>query len=163
MREEDFISRLIEETCKDEKEEELPAKVSELSDYFEKKVNQVEFLSLEKYLAQQDLQDFLLSFNDQNSCYRLTDGGTILDFPSNWSVFENVKLKTVQLISTESDSDYLCDIFNEIFNGCEGFVLLNESGKCRIVLFKDNKFLEHYEWLLNYFSKKELEIQKQAA
>lgn len=163
MREEDFITKLIEETCKEDAEETLPTKVSELSDYFEKKVNQVEFLSLEKYLVQQDLQDFSLNFDGKTRCYRLIDGGTVLDFPSNWSIFENVGLKAVQLISNETDNDHLCDIFNEVFNGCEGFVLLNESGKCRIVLFKDSRFIEHYEWILSYFSKKELEIQKQAA
>jgi hypothetical protein len=163
MKEEDFITKLIEETCKDEKEDEAPAKVSELSDYFEKRVNQVEFLSLEKYLAQQDLQDFSLAFISNTKCFRLQDGKTTLDFPSNWSVFENVNVKAVQLIASESDTDFLCDIFNEAFDGCESFVLLNESGKCRVVLFKDHKYLEHYEWMLNYFSKKELDIQKQAA
>ena len=163
--EDDLISKLINETCKEEQSEEKleEAKVFELSNYFEKRVNQVEFLSLEKYLTQQDLNSFTLSYNELNSCYRLETNNVTLDFPSNWSIFHTLKVNKLQWISAKENTDFLCDIFAEVLGSCEAFALTNDSGKFNITLFSDSSANDHYEWMLNYFSKKEMEQVKKAA
>ncbi len=163
--EDDLISKLIEETCKEEQEEtpSEESKVFELSSYFEKRVNQVEFLSLEKYIVQQDLNSFELSFNEKNSCFRLTARNLTLDFPSNWSIFHTLKINKIQWVNAHENTDFLCDIFSEVLGSCEAFALTNDNGKFSVTLFADGSANEHYEWMLNYFSKKEIELVKKAA
>jgi len=163
--EDDLISKLIEETCKEEQEEtpQEDGKVFELSNYFEKRINQVEFLSLEKYIVQQDLNSFELSYNQNNGCYRLTTNKMTLDFPSNWSLFHTLKINKLQWVNAHENTDFLCDIFSEVLGSCEAFALTNDNGKFNVTLFADGSANEHYEWMLNYFSKKEMDQVKKTA
>ncbi len=162
--EEDLIKKLLEETCTDEKESfESLENVAHLSDYFEKKVNQVEFLSFEKYIIQQEIEAHLVEFQKSTGCYRLVFNQMTLDFPSNWSVFEGLSVYKVTLVNHENDRELLCDIFSEVFGSCESFILINNENKFNFLLFRNSEYLDHYQWLLNYFSKKELIQLKPAA
>lgn len=148
-----LISRLIEETCNEELKEDL-GKTFNLSDYFERRVNEIEFLSLKKYLEQQELNSFQLSYLESIKCYRINMNNMRLDFPSNWSLFKNLKNTNLAWINKEEDNDFLCDIFSELTSGCEAFALINEANEFKLITFSDEEWKTHIEWINNYFENK---------
>jgi hypothetical protein len=161
-----LISKLIEETCKEDKEvldESDSSKITELQSYFEKRVNQVEYISIDKYMIQQNLVVFKLKFLDTNKCFRLSAEKIILDFPSNWSVFQGFEFQKIQLIDYQNDKDLLCEVLSEVLGHCESIALVNDSGNYNMIVFKDISGKDHYEWFLNYFSKKEIDRIKKAS
>lgn len=162
MKNDELISKLIEETCN---EEEAPAAkaVESLSDYFDRKVNQVEFLSLSKYITQQGLESSKLSYNAETKCYRLEIKEMKLDFPSNWSVFEGLNQNNFAYINRENDHDFLCDIFSEIHKECESFILIQDHDDCNLITFSDYSGKLHSDWIKNYFEKKKEKEEYQKA
>jgi hypothetical protein len=163
-----LISKLIEETCTDENSENLNSgpttKPSEdLSSYFERRVNQVEYLSLAKYIFDQSLNAIELKFNNPTKCFKMKIGNIELDFPSNWSVFSNISTTEVIYVNRENDTEFLCDILTEISDHCESFMLVNDKNEVNLITFNDYSGQLHFEWMKAYFEKRNLKVDKIAA
>lgn len=154
MKNEDLLmSQLLEETCKDsEKANELTeSNGGDLVKYFEKRLNQVDFLSLDVYIKEEGLKSFSLNYIEKSKCFRLVCGMYELDFPSNWSVFKSLHTSNLNFVTQANDQDFLCEIFSEINSNCESFIVLNENGKCCLLMFSDYSGKLHFEWMKEYF------------
>ena len=113
MRNEDtLISQLTSETYDDGPEKEQPITVSDLRNYFERKVNEVEFISITDYLVQNNLDMSELLLQHQTQCYRLIYNELILDFPMNWSIFKEIRINDLVYVDESLDQDFLLDIFS---------------------------------------------------
>jgi hypothetical protein len=165
---ETLISKLIEETCQEENSEGLNTEpitkpMEDLSSYFERRVNQVEYLSLAKYIFDQSLTAIELKFNQSTKCFKMKIGNIELDFPSNWSVFSTISTTEVIYVNRENDTDFLCDILTEISAHCESFMLVNDKNEVNLITFNDYSGQLHLEWMKAYFEKRNLKIDKIAA
>jgi hypothetical protein len=149
-----FMSQITEETCAEPGENSSSGKCTDFQQYFEKRLNQVEFNSLSDYLIQQSLNHHLLVFQAETGCYRLSIEDTILDFPSNWSIFEGIKAKEIIQVDYSMDNDFFMDIFSELFGGIQSIVLLKESQKVVMVFLENENFQDHLKWMLGYFEKR---------
>lgn len=157
MKNEDLLlSKLLEETCLESSRPNsmTDANDGELVKYFEKRLNQVEYLSLEMYIKEESLNSFSLVYNINTKCFRLICGNHKIDFPSNWSIFNKIQNESFVYVTSSNDEDFLCEIFSEINKNCESFVIVNESGRSNLILFDNFKGKEHVDWMREYFDKK---------
>ena len=152
--EDTLISKLISETCDEGLEQEELNAVSDLRNYFERKVNEVEFISINDYLSQNNLEMSELLHQDETQCYRLVYNKSILDFPTNWSIFEDIKSKDLVYINDQLDNDFLLDIFSELTGEYKNLALIKESGQLRMVFLSEETSFEHIEWFRSFFEKK---------
>lgn len=158
-----LISKLISETYDEDLEKDPSSVVVNLRNYFEKKLNEVEFFSLNDYFLQNTIDTNPLLFVKEIFCYRLARGDLILDFPINWSVFKNIEEEKIVYIDESLDEDFLLDIFYEITGNFSNLLLLkNEESLWLIYLPKDSS-KKHLEWFKNYLEKKSTEIQEKKA
>lgn len=165
MKKDDFLEQLIQETCKDSDRDLKNDESLDLNLYFEKQLNRIDFLSLERYLNEEEVFFLKLNYIEETQCYRLTNGSNlVLDFPSNWSVFSAIKTTPLLIVKKAEDQDYLCDIFSEAIYSCEQFALTNDSGDYRMVIFQDTfSSKKHCDWMRGYFDKKNIQSEKTAA
>jgi len=155
-----LISKLINETCKEESTTEV-SNVLNLSQYFEKRLNQVEHKSLKEYLIQHDVLHYKLEYMPFSKCYRLeTENSLLLDFPSNWGPFTNITYSgCVQIDSQKNDNEFLCEILSEVVGEVNMLVITSENNSILLIPLSSSG-LEHAQWLTEYFEKKN---QKEAA
>lgn len=155
-----LISKLINETCKEESNVET-SNVVNLAQYFEKRLNQVEHKSLNEYLKQHDIIHYRLEYMPFSRCYRLeTENSLFLDFPSNWGPFSSITYSgCVQIDSQKNDDEFLCEILSEIVGEVNLLVITSESNSILLIPLSCSG-LEHAQWLNEYFEKKN---QKEAA
>ena len=149
-----LISQIVEETYEESNENSSSDNCVDLQKYFEKKLNQVEFYSINDYLDQQLLTYQPLELEESISCYRLMFNDSTLDFPSNWSIFEEINDRDLLFLDQSSDQDFLLDIFAELFGNAQNIVLLKENQKVKLVIFQDENCHDHIKWMLSYFEKK---------
>jgi hypothetical protein len=157
-----LFTKLIEETLKEEVEK-PEATMHDLATYFENRLNQVEYLSLKKYLDTEGLKYFSLTFNADSKCYRLCFEDKEIDFPSNWSIFEKISLRPITHVDHENDEDSLCDIFQELFETCESFMITNDKNDFKMIIFSEANVKEHVQWFTEYFDKQKSENSEIAA
>lgn len=160
---ETLISQLTSETYVDAPEKEQPGAVLDLRNYFERKLNEVEFISIGSYLAQHNLEMSELVLQDKIQCYRLIYNESILDFPVNWSVFKEIGTEDLVYIDQSLDQDYLLDIFSEIIGEYKNLVLIKERGEVKIIYLSEEVSREHIQWFRGFFEKRNQEIEKDAA
>ncbi len=155
-----LISQLINETCKDERED-LSSNVVDLSSYFEKRLNQVEHKSLNDYLVQSGIIHYKLNYQQFSKCYRLSTTESIeIDFPSNWGPFSQISYSGyVSIKADENDEEMLCDILSEVVGEVKMLVITSENNSVLFVPLS-TAFNEHAQWIQEYFEKKN---QKSAA
>jgi hypothetical protein len=154
--EDTLISKLIEETCNsqaDESEQMGPA--IDLRSYFEKRLNQVEYNSLMDYLGQNKISFKNLTFQKETGCYQLSWNETVLDFPSNWSIFQNIQTSELIFVDREVDGDFLLDIFAEVTGSFNNIAVTREEGTVNLVLLSEADYSEHSKWMIGYFAKKQ--------
>ncbi len=154
--EDTLISKLIEETCNsqaDESEQLGPA--VDLRSYFEKRLNQVEYNSLMDYLGQNQISFKGLVFQKETGCYQLSWNETVLDFPSNWSIFQNIQTSELIFVDRDVDSDFLLDIFAEVTGSFNNIAVAREEDVVSLVLLSETEYTEHSKWMIRYFSKKQ--------
>jgi len=149
-----FMSQITEETCAEAGEDTTLAKCVDFQKYFEKRLNQVEFNSLSDYLNQQSLNHHALEFQATSKCYRLNINDSILDFPSNWSIFEEISTKEIIPVDHVTDQNFLIDIFSELIGTVENIVLLRDNQNIKLVFLQSSNFKDHLNWMLGYFEKK---------
>ena len=154
MVDKDLMSQITEETCAEAGEETKLGKCVDFQKYFEKRLNQVEFNSLNDYLDQQSLNHRPLEFQSTSQCYRLNIEDSILDFPSNWSIFEEINSKDIIPVDQSMDQNFLIDIFSELVGSVENIVLLRDNQNIMLIFLQDENFKEHLKWMLGYFEKK---------
>ncbi|MDD4974276.1 MAG: hypothetical protein PHY93_07980 [Bacteriovorax sp.] len=152
--EDTLISTLIEETCAESVEKDQLNTSTDLRKYFEKRLNQVDFNSISDYLDQHHLSHQPLVFENLSSCYRLNFKQSILDFPSNWSVFKDIKTSDLIFLDQSLDQDFLLDIFSELCGSFQNIVLVKENEQIQLVFLPDEESQDHVKWMWNYFEKK---------
>lgn len=152
-----FIDVLLNETCAMEEEQMVaPVEVTNvvnLRDYFERKVNEVEYLNLHHYLSANEIQFVTLSLLPETNCYRMTLAGQIFDFPKNWSVFESIE--KVSYFQNEDDQDYLNDVFSEMVGYNYQLAFMNENNKSEMIFVPAGDIQKCHEWFVGYLKKKE--------
>ena len=164
MRNEDtLISQLTSETYDDGPEKEQPITVSDLRNYFERKVNEVEFISITDYLVQNNLDMSELLLQHQTQCYRLIYNELILDFPMNWSIFKEIRINDLVYVDESLDQDFLLDIFSEITGEYKNLALVNLDGELKLVYFPEESSNDHMEWFRGFFEKKKQSSDQGAA
>lgn len=161
--EDTLISKLIAETYPDSVEKDLPNNCVDLRKYFEKRLNQVDFVSISDYLEQNELSFNELKFKDDSACYRLIYNKQILDFPSNWSIFKEIKSTDIVYVDQSLDQDFLLDLFAEICGKPQNIALLKEEQVVKLVFLSEAEAREHVKWMRDYFEKKNTHQEKIAA
>jgi len=158
-----FMSKLIEETCTEAVEKDQPESSFDLRNYFEKRLNQVDHLSIKDYLEQHFLKCNSLTFLSTTMCYRLIINNYILDFPSNWSIFAEIGRNDLILLDNSEDSDYLLDVFSEISGHNSNIALFKDNEEIHLVLVPGLNSIEHFTWIKSYFEKKKSSIRERKA
>ena len=164
MKNEDtLISQLTSETYDDGPEKEQPITVSDLRNYFERKINEVEFISITDYLVQNNLEMSELFLEDKSQCYRLIYNELVLDFPINWSIFNDISTSDLVYVDESLDQDFLLDIFSEITGEYKNLALVNLDGAIKLIYFPEETSNEHLEWFRGFFEKKNQTSNQSAA
>jgi hypothetical protein len=158
-----LISQLISETYIDGDSKDQPNDCIDLRNYFEKRLNQVDYLSINDYIAQHELVSNDLELVKKTKCYRLVINGSVLDFPSNWSVFKDLRNKELVFIDQSLDQDFLLDIFSEITGSFSNLAMVNESENVRVIFLPEEASKDHVQWIRGYLEKKGQSEIKEAA
>lgn len=148
-----LISKLISETYLDTSDKDQPNAVSDLRSYFERKLNEVDFISVSDYINQHNLVAFKLWWQKQSHCYRLKHKGSVLDFPSNWSIFKEIQKENLVYVDQSLDQDFLLDIFAELTGTLSNIALVKENDEVKIVYLSEEKSREHIQWFRSFFEK----------
>lgn len=158
-----LISKLLTETCVEAPDKDQPNAVVDLRNYFERKLNEVDFISMSDYLIQHNLGMSMLSFQSKSQCYRLVFNGSILDFPSNWSIFKDIKSDDLVYVDQSLDQDFLLDIFSELTGSFTNIALVKDNNVVTLIYLPEEVSKDHIQWFRGYFEKKNSEISKEAA
>jgi hypothetical protein len=158
-----LISQLISETYIDGDSKDQPNDCVDLRNYFEKRLNQVDYLSINDYIAQHNLVANDLELQERTKCYRLVINGSVLDFPSNWSVFKDLKNKELVFVDQSLDQDFLLDIFSEITGSYSNLAMVNEEKNVRVIFLPEDASKDHVQWIRGYLEKKGQSEIKEAA
>lgn len=157
-----LISKLIEETCTETSiEKDQPNSFIDLRKYFEKRLNEVDFLSIADYLNQHHLTHQAIALQDKSKCFRLIFKQTTLDFPSNWSIFKEIKKTDLVYVDQSLDQDFLLDIFAELCGSFQNIVLVKENEEVQLVFLPEENSRDHVNWMRNYFDKKNTQTNSQ--
>ncbi len=154
-----LISKLISETYVEGAEKDQPNAVVDLRNYFERKLNEVDFNSMSDYLIQHDLKTSKLSFQAKSQCYRLVHNESILDFPSNWSIFKDIKSEEVIYVDQSLDQDFLLDIFSELTGEQANLALVKEDSEVKLIYLPEEASRDHVKWFRGFFEKKHQDRQ----
>ena len=159
-----LISKLISETYSDSTEKDQPNAVLDLRNYFEKKLNEVDFISISDYLSQHNLSMSNVVFQTQSQCYRLVINESVLDFPSNWSIFKEINSEDLVYVDQSLDQDFLLDIFSELNGGFFNLALVKDNTEVKLVYLPEEVSKDHIQWFRSFFEKKNLgQSEKEAA
>lgn len=151
---ETLISKLLTETYTEAPSKDQPNAVVDLRNYFERKLNEVDFNSLSDYLIQHDLRVSKLIFQNKTQCYRLVYNRSVLDFPSNWSIFKDIKTEDIVYVDQSLDQDFLLDIFFELTGIQTNLVLAKENGEVKLIYLPEEESKDHVKWFRGFFEKK---------
>ena len=140
-----------------------PSDVLDLRNYFERKLNEVEFNSLTDYLTQNNLEMSELLLQDQTKCYRLIHNQSVLDFPSNWSIFKEIETKNLVYIDESLDQDFLLDIFSEVTGEYKNLALVKVDEEVKLIYVPEETSKEHLDRFRGFFEKKNQNTEQDAA
>jgi hypothetical protein len=159
-----LISKLISETYSDSADKDQPNAVVDLRNYFEKKLNEVDFLSINDYLFQHNLSMSNIIFQTNTQCYRLELNKSVIDFPSNWSIFKEINSEDLVYLDQSLDQDFLLDIFSELNGSFFNLALVRDNADVKLVYLPEEVSKDHIQWFRGFFEKKnQEEILKEAA
>ena len=149
-----LISKLISETYTETSDKDQPNAVVDLRNYFERKLNEVDFLSVSDYLFQHNLKMSDLSYQNKSQCYRLVHNESVLDFPSNWSIFKEIKSENLIFVDSSLDQDFLLDIFSELTGEYTNLALVKEEQDVKLIYLPEEESKDHIQWFRGFFEKK---------
>lgn len=152
-----LISKLLVETYQETADKDQPNAVVDLRHYFERKLNEVEFLSLEDYLSQNGLMMSNLKLVKKSQCYRLKHNDSVIDFPSNWSIFKEINNEDMVFVDQSLDQDFLLDIFSELNGDFYNLALVKDNKILMMIYLPEESSKEHVQWFRGYFEKKNQE------
>jgi hypothetical protein len=150
-----LMKQITEETYQDDDTSASPP--INLVNYFEKKLNEVDFISLKNYLAHEEILYCPLTFNHLTRCYRIVLGNTEIDFPSNWSIFNKFQTESLVHVKATDDEDFLCEVFLSQTGEVNILVLANDNEESRLIFLSSIKSEQQLNWIESYFAKKEEE------
>jgi len=148
-----FISKLVDETLEGIDPESPEIHQTELENYFENKLSNPNLDNpmdnFYRLAGENSLFYYLGYFENSNSCFRFSIGKSILDFPSNWSVFEMIRSKVREAqgeifgveINKFLDHDKLIEVFQNFNQKCSRifFICYNKN----ITIFTFNEDQDH--------------------
>jgi hypothetical protein len=149
-----LISKLISETYLEGSEKESPSATGDLRNYFERKLNEVDFISISDYLSQHNLSVSNLIFQSATQCYRLVLNESTIDFPSNWSIFNEIKTENLVYLDQSLDQDFLLDIFSELNGDFYNLALVKDEIDVKLIYLPEIASREHLQWFRGFFEKK---------
>jgi hypothetical protein len=153
-----MMKQLIEETYQ---EDVGPTSPVSLVNYFERRLNEVEYTSLKNYLKNEEVLFLPMTFNAANGCYRVALANTEIDFPSNWSIFSKFHTEHIVHVKANQDEDFLCEVFLSHVGEVKILVLASDNGMSRLIFLNSDKAEKQLEWIENYFKNKaEIEEKK---
>jgi hypothetical protein len=155
-----LMKQIIDETYHDDTTSSSPIN---LVHYFEKRLNEVDFLSLKNYLSNEDIQFLPLEYNQITGCYRLVLDSNIIDFPSNWSIFSELQNRQFNYVRTTNDEDFLCEIFESHVGNLKIMVVTNDNNETHLIFLKSADAEKNLDWIKNYFLSKAESTEKKAA
>lgn len=158
-----LISKLISETYTEAIEKDQPNSFVDLRNYFEKRLNEVDYLCINEYLLQNGLDCVELKLMGQTQCYRLVLKKSTLDFPSNWSIFKEMRTNDLIYVDQSLDQDFLLDIFSELNGNHANLALVKDEEHLKMVFLPEESSKEHIQWMRTFFEKKNQEQIKEAA
>ena len=158
-----LISQLISETYIDNDIKEQPNTLVDLRHYFEKRLNEVDYISITDYIRQHNLKFSHLVLLEKTKCYRLVFNEAVLDFPSNWSIFKEVKNEEVIYLDSSLDEDFLLDVFSEVMGSFNNLIIVREESDVKLIFTPEEKSRDHVQWVRGYFEKKNQSGIKEAA
>lgn len=152
-----FIEVLLNETCDLEdntepKKMEEPSNVVNLRDYFERKVNEVEYLNLHQFLQANNVQFVELHYHSEIKMYRMSYNGQDYDFPENWSFFQFIKKEMYW--EHHTDPDFLNEVFSEMIGYSYQLAFVNEDNQCDMIFVPTAELKKCNDWLREYVIKK---------
>lgn len=158
-----LISQLISETYIDNDVKEQPNTLVDLRHYFEKRLNEVDYISITDYIRQHQLESGVLVLQKESRCYRLQLNGSVLDFPSNWSIFKEVKDEEIIYLDSSLDQDFLLDIFSEVTGSFSNLIIVREGSDVKLIFTPEATSRDHIQWVRGYFEKKNQAIETKEA
>ncbi len=158
-----LISKLISETYLEANDKDQPNSFVDLRNYFEKRLNEIDYLCINEYLIQNELAFAELKMHGQSQCYRLVLKKSVLDFPSNWSIFKEIKSQDLIYVDQSLDQEFLLDIFSEINGSLSNLALIKDESKVKLVFLPEEASREHIKWMRMFFEKKNQEQIQEAA
>jgi hypothetical protein len=154
MNNDDFlISQLISETYDEAPQKEQPNDVCDLRNYFEKKLNEVEFISVKQYLSQNSLRAQSVKYIENIKCFRVVLNNHVLDFPSNWSIFNDLSKENLIYLESKNDQDFLIDIFSELTGEQTNLAMIKHDSQISMVFVPEDLAKEHLKWFRGFFEK----------
>lgn len=155
-----LLKQITEETYLDDVSVSSPIS---LVNYFEKRLNEVDFLSLKTYLANEEVLFLPMNYCEATKCYRVLLGQTVIDFPSNWSIFNKFSSEHLVHVKANADEDFLCEIFLSLLGEVKIIVLATDENEPNLIFLSNEKSDKHLEWIENYFAKKLEQENKKAS
>lgn len=152
-----FIEVLLNETCDLEEETETKkteefSNVVNLRDYFERKVNEVEYLNLHQFLSENKIQFVELNYQSETKMYRMSLNGEVYDFPENWSLFQYVEKEMYW--EHHTDPEFLNELFSEMVGYHYQLAFVNENNQCDMIFVPTAELKKCNDWLREYVIKK---------
>jgi hypothetical protein len=163
-----FIGKLLEETYQCVPSDELSKSPGDLLDYFtnhkSQPKNSSRDLVLRNYFQNHGLVIAPLEYRIKSKCYRMTINNLVLDFPSNWGLFESLESLSATdyfMISKKEDKTSLAIILSQVVSYPADIVVMTDAGEKFLALIRESSE-EDKDWLTSFFGLNENE-QKKAA
>lgn len=155
--EDNFIEVLLNETCELEenasfKKIEETTNLVSLRDYFEKKVNEVEYINLHLFLSENNVRYATLKYQAETKMYRMNLNNQDYDFPENWSFFQYIEKEMYW--EHHTDNDFLNELFSEMVGYDYQLAFVNEDKQCDMIFVPIADLKKCKEWLREYAIKK---------
>lgn len=148
-----LITKLLNETYDVLPSQNISKNSQDLSDYFNQKVTIAEFNSLikeiEKFSEKSQTYAASLEYVLSTGCYQATFKNSKIDFPSNWSIFEQLHNSNQNCVIEERDS-VLGTFFIQDSQDPVIF-LVKASSKSYLIAVDSNREFE-YRWIKNKIS-----------
>lgn len=143
-----FINKILEETFMFMPENEAAHDPGDLRSYFNKQSIKGDVSNTKRFfegqLNKSKVNFIPFNFLQEINCFRISIAGSIVDFPSNWSIFQDLfegykKNENISIfVSIENDVESLLEIFRPFSSYDCNLVFLNFKGSLYLVFLPEN-------------------------
>jgi hypothetical protein len=143
-----FINKILEETFLFIPENETTQNSNDLLTYFNKQSIKGDISNTKQFfegqLKKSKVNFIPFNFLSDINCFRISIAGSIVDFPNNWSIFEELhegykKGENASIfVSIENDIENLLEIFRPFSSYDCNLVFLNFKGSLYLVFLPEN-------------------------